>query len=99
MKQIFKIGTVIAGQILLLLLFSAGISPLVVQDGIDWLAVAYAGIVGVTGLILVGWLIPTIRRQRWFWLTNLIWVGGWMLYLLVLFSIVIIAINRLASLG
>lgn len=99
MKPILKRSAVILGQCLLLALFGSGLSSILADDSAEWIGITYIGIIVISGLMLIGWLIPPLRRNLWFWRTNLIWVSGWLIYFLILLGIVIIAINRLVSLG
>lgn len=99
MKLIIKRTSVIVIDALLFIFFTRGFFRLVGEPVSVWLLLIYVTGLVVSGLLLIGWLIPKIRRQIWFWRTNLLWTIGWSIYFCVIIGILIIAINRLASLG
>ncbi len=49
----------------------------------------------VTTALLIGWLIPRLRKLRWFWLVNWIWLVVWLIYFAISIIALIVAFNRL----
>jgi len=99
MKQTIKRAAAILGNLLISWLFSSSLVALLNNTPARWLVAAHIVIIAITGLILIGWCVPLVRRRLWFWRVNLVWVIGWLVYGLVIIGMLIIAINRLASLG
>ncbi len=49
----------------------------------------------VTTVFLIGWLVPRLRKLRWFWLVNWIWLVIWLVYFAINIIALLIAFNRL----
>jgi len=49
----------------------------------------------VTTALLIGWLIPRLRKLLWFCFVNWIWLVVWLIYFAISIIALIVAFNRL----